>query len=120
MGLIGKPVPVEVDEQGYPRRFFWRRWYQVSEILDEWREVGTWWEGEEERLVVRVLTAEGAIFELERFLREPVAGADESSARPPAGTPAGRPARVTAQFPAGPSARFPAPSLPWRLYKVYD
>lgn len=109
MGLIGKPVPVEADDRGYPRRFFWHRWYRVVEILDEWRETGAWWDGEEERVVVRVLTAEGALFELERSLGRPAVGAGEPQpGRWPAGSPAGSP--------AGPPAGSPA----WRLYKVYD
>ena len=70
VGLVGRPVPVEVDERGYPRRFYWRRWHRVCEILDDWRETGAWWDGEAERIVVRVLTSEGGVFELERPVHE--------------------------------------------------
>ena len=71
MGLIDRPVPVEPDDRGYPRRFFWHRWYRVAEVLEEWREAGAWWDGEAERVVVRVLTGEGAVFELERLEGQP-------------------------------------------------
>ncbi|HEY8552294.1 MAG TPA: DUF6504 family protein [Thermaerobacter sp.] len=66
MALIGKPVPVETDDHGRPCRFFWRRWHRVTCVLDEWREAGAWWDGEGERWVVRLLTEEGGVFELER------------------------------------------------------
>ncbi|GAB6875957.1 hypothetical protein JCM13210_06830 [Thermaerobacter litoralis] len=67
MALVGKPVPVETDASGRPCRFFWRRWHRVKDVLDEWREAGAWWDGEGERLVVRLLTDDGAVFELERL-----------------------------------------------------
>lgn len=54
--------PVTVHLQGHlPRAFIWRgRQRVVREVVDVWHEMGRWWEGEEERRFVRLLTAEGA------------------------------------------------------------
>ncbi|MGE5573855.1 MAG: DUF6504 family protein [Bacteroidota bacterium] len=33
-------------------------------VVDEWREVGDWWQGEEERRVFAVLADNGGVYEL--------------------------------------------------------
>jgi hypothetical protein len=44
MKLRMERLHVEADERGVPQRLYWRgRWYQVREVLDEWRYAGKWW-----------------------------------------------------------------------------
>ena len=53
--------PVTVHLQGHlPQTFSWRgRQMVVQEVVDVWHEVGRWWEGEDEKRFVRLLTSEG-------------------------------------------------------------
>lgn len=46
---------------------------RVIEVLDRWREVGGWWEGDRypDRIVFRVLLAGGAVADLAREKRRP-------------------------------------------------
>lgn len=51
-------------EGPFPKAFRWRgQTVPVQAILDWWKETGKWWEGEQERRVVRVLTPLG-VYEL--------------------------------------------------------
>ncbi|ADU50190.1 hypothetical protein Tmar_0065 [Thermaerobacter marianensis DSM 12885] len=68
MGLVDQPVQAWADAQGRPAAFLWRGVRRrVVEILDEWRELGRWWEGDppEERYVYRVRTEDGGVYEIE-------------------------------------------------------
>jgi hypothetical protein len=38
---------------------------QVEDWIDAWREMGNWWEGEGPRRIVRVVTVDGQVFDLE-------------------------------------------------------
>ncbi|HEY8414640.1 MAG TPA: DUF6504 family protein, partial [Thermaerobacter sp.] len=60
--IINRPVIVETDGRGQPRAFAYRgRRYEVAEILEDWRELGPWWEQDppEERTVYRVQVVGG-------------------------------------------------------------
>ncbi|MHB1427009.1 MAG: DUF6504 family protein [Gemmataceae bacterium] len=51
-------------EQGWPRRFCWRRrWYQITAIQEVWQDAGEWWIGESPRWFFRV-SVNGGLFEL--------------------------------------------------------
>ncbi len=50
---------------GVPRVFGWRgRNFRVEKILDVWKDTGEWWDGEEEKTFVRLLTTGGGTVEL--------------------------------------------------------
>lgn len=63
--IINRRIEMHVDQRGRPRRFFFRGWHDVDEIVDIWREVGEWWERPSERTVYRVRTRPGGLFEVE-------------------------------------------------------
>lgn len=70
-----EPVEVKVLRGGrtYVVRRGWRRrpGRRVIEVLDRWREVGGWWEGDRypDRIVFRVLLSGGTVAELAREKR---------------------------------------------------
>jgi hypothetical protein len=39
--------------------------HEVREVIDRWLEMGNWWEGEGSRKLLRVLTEENFVFDLE-------------------------------------------------------
>ena len=58
--LANRGIKVVVRE-GRPERIHLNgKSYRVTAIADSWREVGYWWEGEEERDFYRVETSGGA------------------------------------------------------------
>jgi len=62
--IIDQPVLV-LAEKDVPKRFFWfKRWVNVSKILDAWRDVGRWWDGDQEKTFFRVVSSEGSIYEV--------------------------------------------------------
>lgn len=62
--LIGQPVTVRAGPGGEPAAFYYRQWHVVAALLDSWREVGQWWDGEDETITYRVVTRGGGVFEL--------------------------------------------------------
>ncbi|MGE5587347.1 MAG: DUF6504 family protein [Clostridia bacterium] len=65
MRRVNRSLQVVVREDRRPERFYWRRkWLRVLSIVDEWREVGDWWQGEGERRVFAVLADNGGVYEL--------------------------------------------------------
>lgn len=65
MRLLGKAVSVTSGSSGAPSSFYWqRRSVQIRRILDCWREIGCWWDGEKPRTVYLVEGAQGATYEL--------------------------------------------------------
>ncbi|MEW6662909.1 MAG: DUF6504 family protein [Bacillota bacterium] len=63
--LINRPVPVTTDPEGRLLQFRWRgSWFNVA-ILEEWRDTGAWWQGEQEKVFYRV-EGVGGVFELYR------------------------------------------------------
>ena len=62
--IIDQPVLVLTDRE-VPKRFFWfKRWVNVSKVLDAWKVVGRWWDGDQEKTFFRVVSAEGSIYEV--------------------------------------------------------
>ena len=62
--IIDQPVLV-LTEKDAPKRFFWfKRWVNISKILDAWRDVGRWWDGDQEKTFFRVVSSEGGIYEV--------------------------------------------------------
>lgn len=62
--IVDQPV-LMVAEKEAPKRFFWfKRWVNVSKVIDKWREIGRWWEDDSEKLFFRVLSFEGGIYEV--------------------------------------------------------
>lgn len=60
-------ITVETRGDGQPAEFVWRgRLYRVAGLIEHWKESGSWWDGEAERDVFRVVDASGRIFELHR------------------------------------------------------
>jgi len=61
---VARPLRVQAEE-GVPRAFWWRgRRYAVAGVLERWRDVGRWWEGEPPRSFFRLQTAGGGIWEI--------------------------------------------------------
>lgn len=71
--ILDRPIrAVQKDPQGRPQSFAYEgRRYTVTEVLDEWREIGPWWEQDppEERTVYRVRLEGDAVAEID--YREP-------------------------------------------------
>lgn len=62
--IVDQPVLV-IAEQGKPKRFFWfKKWVNVKNIMDVWKEIGCWWEGDFEKLCFRVLSVDGGMYEV--------------------------------------------------------
>ena len=62
--IVDQPVLV-VAESEVPKKFFWfKRWVRVSKIMDAWREVGRWWDNDQEKTFFRVVSDEGGIYEV--------------------------------------------------------
>lgn len=66
--LIDRPIPRPMlGRERQPLLFTWRgQQYRVREVLDTWRDIGAWWEGEAEREYWRVETEDGGVWELWR------------------------------------------------------
>ena len=63
--MITVGVQVVANARGEPVRVRNRgRWRQIAHIADAWEEAGCWWRGETPRRIFRVLTVEGAAYEL--------------------------------------------------------
>ena len=57
-------ITVETRGDGQPAEFVWRgRLYTVAGLIEHWKESGSWWDGEPERDVFRVVDASGRIFD---------------------------------------------------------
>lgn len=66
--IVDRPVWVWTDREGRPLAFRFRgRRHRIRAIQDYWREFDRWWEpdGPEERVVYRVETDDGGVFELD-------------------------------------------------------
>lgn len=62
--IIDQPVLVVTDKE-VPKRFFWfKRWVSVSKIMDAWKEIGRWWDNDQERAFFRVVSSDGGIYEI--------------------------------------------------------
>ncbi len=63
---IDEPIVIREMAGGrYPRRFYWRgRDFEVAETGGVWRLLGRWWEGDDERSFLRVVTSTGVCLDL--------------------------------------------------------
>jgi hypothetical protein len=63
--IVRRPVAVWTDNAGRPQAFRdGERTHRVRAVIDEWREMGAWWDGETESRMWRVDTDEG-VYDLE-------------------------------------------------------
>lgn len=64
--IVNQPIPCPaLGTDRTPHRFRWAgSSHRVVAILDNWQDVGAWWEGEPEKSFWRVETEGGGIFEL--------------------------------------------------------
>lgn len=61
---LNQPILV-IIEKNTPRRFFWlKRWIDITKITDIWKDVGRWWDDEEEKKFYRVLSSDGGMYEI--------------------------------------------------------
>jgi hypothetical protein len=64
--IVRRPVMVLLDADGHILGFRdGVRVYRVQAVIDQWREMGAWWNGEPERRVIRVETADHGVYDLE-------------------------------------------------------
>jgi hypothetical protein len=60
--LFNEPITVHNKEDQSPDAFIWRRrLYRVENILGWWRQPSAWWDGEAERLFLRVSARNGTV-----------------------------------------------------------
>jgi len=58
-------VSVKLNREAEPVAFVWRtETYHIAEILERWRLVGAWWDGEGEYTFFRVRATSGGFYEL--------------------------------------------------------
>jgi hypothetical protein len=63
--LIDERVVIESGSDGLPSRFAWRqRWHRISDVLEAWRDIGCWWNGEGEKEFYLFQADTGGIYEL--------------------------------------------------------
>lgn len=66
--IVNRPVQVtRVDDRGRPLSYVDTEGceHQITDYIDEWREMGDWVRGEGERVMYRVLTNDMFVVELE-------------------------------------------------------
>ena len=64
--LVRRPIQVDRREKGLPLGFQdGKVHHRVQMVLDQWIEVGEWWNGEGRKQVWRVWTNQGGLFDLE-------------------------------------------------------
>ncbi len=66
------PLQVTCTRHGLPVKLTWptkRRSEKIAEILDQWREVGAWWDAEPERQVYLVVTTTQKSYEVYQVLQ---------------------------------------------------
>lgn len=65
--LIEESIEVRSDSRDLPCFFRWRRRsFRVARILEQWKDVGTWWSGEEEKHFFRIQLETGGLAEIFR------------------------------------------------------
>lgn len=63
--IIDRPIVVTTGADGVPRQFTYRGRQRVGAVVDRWTEAGEWWDGDRERVIYRILSERGGMFELE-------------------------------------------------------
>jgi len=65
--FLNKKIEVRQDRKNNPAAFRVNEaWFPVSEVLEVWKDTGTWWDGEMEKTFYRVEGANGSLYELYR------------------------------------------------------
>lgn len=65
--FIDKEVLVKHDDKYTPLAFFYStRWLPVDHVLEIWKDTGTWWDGESEKIFYRIAAGSGSMYELYR------------------------------------------------------
>ncbi|MBS3977756.1 MAG: hypothetical protein KGZ75_13730 [Syntrophomonadaceae bacterium] len=67
--IINKPVQVKASSSYFPdmmlpRMFRYRDSIFAVKVLEVWKDIGEWWNGEAEKIFYRVAAAGGSVFEL--------------------------------------------------------
>ncbi|MCL6626424.1 MAG: hypothetical protein K6T68_07525 [Alicyclobacillus shizuokensis] len=64
--IVRRPIQIESWCAHVPQQFRDKgTLHRVADWLEVLREMGNWWEGEGERWMIRVMTVDGQIFDLE-------------------------------------------------------
>ncbi len=65
--LMRKETDVRLDSSSVPHQvLLGSGWCRVKEVLEVWRDVGCWWEGEGEKTFYRLRMENGGMLELYR------------------------------------------------------
>ncbi len=70
--LVERKIRVRCSEQAPEAVNLGGRWLRVTGVLDVWKDVGCWWQGEREKVFYRIEIAGGGVLEVYRAL-----GADD-------------------------------------------
>ena len=63
--FIDKPIEVKSSEENCLFHFRYNgRWIRISQTLELWKDTGTWWNGEPEKIFHRVESSDGSLYEL--------------------------------------------------------
>lgn len=63
--VIDEPIAITTNANGLPSYFAWRNHrHHVSNVLEEWRDTGCWWDGEGEKAFYLLQDADGGVYEL--------------------------------------------------------
>lgn len=65
MKIRERPIEVRTDSAGMPISIEGAR-LDVVRVVEQWTDIGCWWEGEREKSFFRVETSGGALLELYR------------------------------------------------------
>lgn len=58
--LYNQPVAIHLNNQGLPIGFVWNGAdYTITDVLEEWRDTGCWWDGEGEKAFYHLRTISG-------------------------------------------------------------
>lgn len=63
--IVERQIQVKTDSSGDPESFLWKdRWIDILTVVERWKEVGSWWRGEEETCFYLVLSEDLGLYEL--------------------------------------------------------
>ena len=69
--LFNEPIAIHCKEGNPPDAFIWRRrFYRVENIIRWWRQPAAWWNGESEKLFIRVNARNGTVGTYELYLTD--------------------------------------------------
>jgi len=68
--LMDRQIKVSYKNNSIKRVHLDDKWIKINEILDVWRDIGCWWQGEKEKTFYRVQTFTGAVVEIYRIAND--------------------------------------------------